>query len=73
MLMETSAHDVNQLKAVLNKDNQNNLTLCTSVIPMPLTYARNWPLCSYVVLVSSPVNFEKPSTLKPLGYRIVPK
>jgi hypothetical protein len=55
------------------RDNGNILILCTLVMPMSLTCARNCPMCSYVVLASSPVNLAKFGTRKPHGYGIVSK
>jgi hypothetical protein len=54
--------EVNQLMAAPVRDNGNILILCTSVMPTSLTCARNNPMCSYVVLASSPVNLAKSGT-----------
>jgi hypothetical protein len=70
---EPGARDVNLLKEATDNDRGKNLILCTSVMPTSLKLARNWPMCSYVVLVSSPLNLEKSSTLKPHGYGTVSK
>jgi hypothetical protein len=61
---ELGAKEVNQLNVILDKD---SLTLFTSVIPTSLTCTKNCPMCSYVVLMSSPVNFAKSRALKPHG------
>jgi hypothetical protein len=64
---------VNQLKDAPVRDNRNILILCTSVMPTSLTYARNCPICSYVVLASSLMTLARFGIRKPHGYGIVLK
>lgn len=57
--IELGASDVNQVNTVLDKDKGNNFTLYTSDVPTSLQCAKNCPMCSKVVLPSSPINLTK--------------
>jgi hypothetical protein len=65
--IELGAKYVNQLKAIPESNNRNNLILWTSVMPTSLICARNCPICSYVVLLSSPLNMAKFGIQNPRG------
>jgi hypothetical protein len=65
--IELGGKDTNQLDAVLDNDKGINLIVYMSFISKSLTCAKNYPMCSYVVLKSSQVNFTKSGTLKPQG------
>jgi hypothetical protein len=71
--IEFRGREVNQLKAAPMRDNGTILILCTLVMPTSLTYTRNYPICSYMVLASSPVNLARSGTRKPCRYGIVSK
>jgi hypothetical protein len=71
--IEFGGREVNQLKAAPVRDNENILILYTSVMPMSLTCARNYPICSYVIFASSLMNLARSGTQKPHGYGIVSK
>jgi hypothetical protein len=70
---EFGVSEVNQLKAVPNNNNGKRLTLCTPIIPTSFTCAKNCPMCSYMLLASSPLNFAESGILKQRGYGKVSK
>jgi hypothetical protein len=65
--IELGAKEVNQVKAVPDKDKENILNFKASLALASPHYKINWPTCSSVVLPSSPLNFENSGILFPLG------
>jgi hypothetical protein len=60
---KSSAREVNQVKAVLDKDKGNILNFSAS-LALASPYCKiNWPIGSNVVLSSSPLNLENSGTL----------
>jgi hypothetical protein len=60
--MELGAREVNQVKAVPDKDNRNIFNFNTSLALASPHCKINWPTCSNVVLPYSPLNIENSGT-----------
>jgi hypothetical protein len=58
-------------KAVPVRDKENKRTRKASPSANLPRYARNWPICSCVLLPLSPENLENFGILAPCGYKIV--
>jgi hypothetical protein len=61
--MELGGKEVNQVKAVSDKDKGNILNFNVSLALVSPYCKINWPICSNVVLSSFPLNLENTGTL----------
>jgi hypothetical protein len=69
--MELGGRAVYHAKAVPVRDKENKRTRNASLSTNLPRCARNWPMCSCVLLAFSPENLENSGILAPRGYETV--